>query len=54
MLILEPMGTLLSFVVQSISSILKKFNFLSACQVFMGHSDALEGCIIFYLCFSQM
>lgn len=53
MLTLESMGTLVFFVVQSISGILKKFHLFSACQVFMGHSDALEGCItVFSLCFS--
>lgn len=53
MLTLESMGTVVFFVVQSISNILKKFHVLSACQVFMGHSHALEGCTTgFSLCFS--
>lgn len=47
------MGTVVYFVAQCIGSILKKFHILSACQVFMGHSPALEGCIaVFSLCFS--
>ena len=40
---------------QSISNILKKFHVLIACQVFVGHSDALEGCTMFFsLCFSPV
>lgn len=48
MLPLKSLGTLVCFVLQSVSSTLKKFHAFSPCQVFMVLSDALGGCVIVF------
>lgn len=55
MLPLLHLGTVISFILQYVSSTLKKFNAFSPCQVFTVLSDALGGCVtVFSFHFPQI